>query len=401
MSCVGELLRLEPMMTDRPVYLDNHATTRVDPRVMEVMLPYFCEQYGNAASTSHWYGEVARDAVEAARTQVAALVNASPEDVVFTSGATEANNLAIRGLFASLLRTRRDRPPHLIVNAAEHRAVLDPARRIRRNGGHVTVVSVDSTGQVNTSAIEEALSPDTALVSTMLVNNEVGTINPIEDIADLCHRNGTWLHCDAVQAAGRIPVDFPSPGADLLTLSAHKIYGPKGVGALIRRRDSDRIPLEPLIDGGGHESSLRSGTLPVPLIVGFGESCRIAREERESDATRIKNLRDDLWRRLQCGLDGIQLNGHPTERVGGNLNVSFAGIDGDVLLNAMTKIAVSSGSACTSANPQPSHVLTAMGISDALTRASLRFGLGRFTTEDEIEFAADFVVETVTRLRSK
>ncbi|MBC8290405.1 MAG: cysteine desulfurase [Planctomycetes bacterium] len=386
-------------MPDLPIYLDNHATTRVDPRVLDAMLPYFCEQYGNAASTSHRYGEVARKAVEAARAQVAALVGADADDVVFTSGATEANNLAIKGLFASLLRTEQAARPHLIVNSAEHRAVLDPAKRIRRNGADVTTIAVDECGQVAPDAVEDALRPATALVSTMLVNNEVGTINPVSDIAELCRKNGSLVHCDAVQAAGRIPINFSSLGADLLTLSAHKIYGPKGIGALIRRRDGARIPLEPLIDGGGHESSLRSGTLPVPLIVGFGEACRISLEEGEAETTGIAALRDELWTRLSSGLDGLHLNGHPTERVAGNLNVCFDGIDGDVLLNAMTEIAVSSGSACTSANPQPSHVLIAMGRSDELTRASLRFGLGRFNTQEEIAFAAEFVVSAVMRIR--
>ena len=387
-------------MNKLPIYLDNHATTRVDPRVLEVMLPYFSEQYGNAASTSHVHGEIAREAVEASREQVARLVGVEPDDVVFTSGATEANNLAIKGVLASHLRRQQAERPHLIVNSAEHRAVLDPAKRMRRLGVDVTTVSVDESGQVAPLAIEEALHPGTALVSAMLVNNEVGTINPVSDIAKLCHKYGTLLHCDAVQAAGRIPIDFASLGADLLSLSAHKIYGPKGVGALIRRREGERIPLEPLIDGGGHESSLRSGTLPVPLIVGFGEACRIAAEEGKAESKRIAALRDELWRQLSGNLDGLILNGHPTERVTCNLNVSFEGIDGDVLLNAMTEIAVSSGSACTSANPQPSHVLIAMGRSDALTRASLRFGLGRFNTPEEIEFATEFVVRTVERLRT-
>lgn len=387
-------------MNKLPIYLDNHATTRVDQRVLEVMLPYFSEQYGNAASTSHAYGEVALEAVEAARAQVARLVGAEPEDVVFTSGATEANNLAIKGVLASHLRMQQTERPHLIVNSAEHRAVLDPAKRMRRLGADVTTVSVDECGQVPPEEIEKVLRPGTALVSAMLVNNEVGTINPVSDIANLCRKNGTLLHCDAVQAAGRIPIEFDSLGADLLTLSAHKIYGPKGVGTLIRRRDGERIPIEPQIDGGGHESSLRSGTLPVPLIVGFGEACRIAMEDREAESTRIAGLRDELWNQLSGNLDGIILNGHPTERVAGNLNVSFEGIDGDVLLNAMTEIAVSSGSACTSANPQPSHVLIAMGRSDELTRASLRVGLGRFNTQEEIDFAAEFVIRTVKRLRT-
>lgn len=389
-------------MLQTPVYLDNHATTRVDPRVLDAMLPYFTEQYGNAASLSHRFGDDARGAVDNARAEVAHFVGAPVESVIFTSGATEANNLAIKGLFASLLRGKRalpDEAPHLIVNSAEHRAVLDPAKRLKRNGAAVTTIPVDGFGQVQLPSLTESLRPATRLVSTMFVNNEIGTVNPVQEIAAGCREHGSLLHCDAVQAAGRISIEFESLGADLLTLSAHKIYGPKGVGALIVRRDGKRIPLEPLIDGGGHEGQLRSGTLPVPLIVGFGEACRIAREEGAAESVRIAALRDELWRQLDNGLDGLHLNGHPTERVCGNLNVSFEGVDGDVLMNAMTEIAVSSGSACTSAEPEPSHVLRAIGRSDQLTRASLRFGIGRFNTEEEIAFAAEFVVRTVSELR--
>ena len=390
-------------MINTPVYLDNHATTCVDPRVLDAMLPYFSGKYGNAASISHSFGDEARAAVDQARIHVADLVHASPENVVFTSGATEANNLAIKGLFAAELRNKPPQTqdaPHLIVNAAEHRAVLDPASRLKRHGAAVTTVPVDSSGQVQPESVSAELRPTTRLVSTMLVNNEVGTINPVQTLAASCRENRTLLHCDAVQAAGRIPIDFRQLGADLLTLSAHKMYGPKGIGALILRRDGDRIPLEPLLDGGGHERQLRSGTLPVPLIVGFGEACRIAGEEGPADSRRIRMLRDELWNQLESRLEGVHWNGHPTAHVSGNLNVSFEGIDGDVLMNAMTRVAVSSGSACTSANPQPSHVLQAMGCSDPLTRASLRFGLGRFSTAAEIDFAAGYTVETVLRLRA-
>ncbi|MFP6763204.1 MAG: cysteine desulfurase family protein [Planctomycetaceae bacterium] len=388
-------------MINTPVYLDNHATTCVDPRVLDAMLPYFAGQYGNAASINHSFGEAARDAVDQARHQVADFVHARPENVVFTSGATEANNLAIKGLFTAVLRRNQPQePPHLIVNAAEHRAVLDPASRLQRNGAAVTTLPVDRFGQVQVESVIAGLRPTTRLVSTMLVNNEVGTINPVQQVAASCRENRTLLHCDAVQAAGRIPIDFRQLGADLLTLSAHKMYGPKGIGALILRRDGDRIPLEPLLDGGGHERQLRSGTLPVPLIVGFGEACRIAGEEGPADSRRIRMLRDELWNQLESRLEGVHWNGHPTAHVSGNLNVSFEGIDGDVLMNAMTRVAVSSGSACTSADPRPSHVLQAMGCSDPLTRASLRFGLGRFSTAAEIDFAAGYTVETVLRLRA-
>lgn len=389
-------------MPQSPIYLDNHATTRVDPRVLDAMLPYFSEQYGNAASINHRFGDNAREAVEIARVEIAKLVGATPESVVLTSGATEANNLAIKGIFSPLLRRRvaeSGQAPHLIVNSAEHRAVLDPAKRLKRNGAAVTTVSVNEFGQVSPSTIIEALRPETKLVSVMRANNEIGSINPLPGISRVCRERKVLLHCDAVQAAGRMPIDFADSGIDLLTLSAHKIYGPKGIGALMIRRGEDRIPLEPLIDGGGHEGQLRSGTLPVPLIVGFAEACRIAREDGATESARIVALRDELWQQLSNRLDGLHLNGHPTERICSNLNVSFEGVDGDVLMNAMTEIAVSSGSACTSADPEPSHVLRAIGRSDQLTRASLRFGIGRFNTDEDIAFAADFVVKTVESLR--
>lgn len=386
-------------MVQTPIYLDNHATTRCDSRVVEAMLPYFSETYGNASSISHQFGWDARDAVDQAREQIAALVNSDPRSIILTSGATEASNLAIKGIIQPLLRTSNS-PPHIITNAAEHRATLDPIKRLQRAGADVTVLPVDEFGQVSPAQVADALRDETALVSIMLANNEIGTLNPIPEIATVCRDRGVPLHCDAVQAVGRVPVDAQELGADLISISAHKLYGPKGIGALIVRRGSRQTRPEALLDGGGHENGLRSGTLPVPLIVGFGQACELAYEARFEDPARIESLRDALWMQISDRLDGVQLNGHPTNRLPGNLNVSFEGIDGDVLLNSLTEIAVSSGSACTSADPEPSHVLRAIGRSDQLTRASLRFGIGRFNSREEIDFASVYVVSTISRLRN-
>jgi len=386
-------------MVQVPIYLDNHATTRCDPRVLQAMLPFFSEHYGNAASISHRFGDAARDAVEKAREQVAATVHAPPRSVVFTSGATEANNLAIKGMTASRLRSRVS--VHLVTNSAEHRAVLDPVRRLERAGATLKVVPVDQFGQVDPQSVADSIQSDTALVSIMLANNEIGTINPIDEIATICRERNVALHSDSVQGLGRIPIDFMNSGCDLLSITAHKLYGPKGIGALIVRRGQGRgrLVLEPLFDGGGHENQLRSGTLPVPLIVGFGEACRIAIDTQREEEIRLGELQDRLWNGLQSQLEGLHLNGHPTERLPGNLNVSFEGVDGDALMNSVKDIAVSSGSACTSADPEPSHVLRAIGRSDSLTRASLRFGIGRFNTEDEIDFAVEHVSCVVKQLR--
>jgi cysteine desulfurase len=387
-------------MLHPPIYLDNHATTRCDPRVVEAMLPYFSETFGNASSISHKFGWDAREAVDRSRDQIAALINTDPRSVVFTSGATEASNLAIKGIIQPLLRSSKSRPPHIITSAAEHRATLDPVKRLQRAGAEVTILAVDEFGQVNPQQITDALRDETALVSIMLANNEIGTLNPVADIATVCRSRGVPLHCDAVQAVGRIPVDVEELGADLVSISAHKLYGPKGIGALIVRRGNRLARPEALLDGGGHENGLRSGTLPVPLIVGFGCACQLVGESRAEDAARIECLRDALWMKISTGLDGLHLNGHPTNRLPGNLNVSFEGIDGDVLMNSLTEIAVSSGSACTSADPEPSHVLRAIGRNDQLTRASLRFGIGRFNTREEIDFASEYVVAAVKRLRT-
>ncbi len=381
-------------MADYPVYLDNHATTRVDPRVVDAMVPYFSTHYGNAASINHAFGWEAERAVTAAREQLASVLGVAAKTLIFTSGATESNNIAIKGVLDAA-------PPggHLITNAAEHRAVLDPAKRLQRAGVNVTILPVDEFGRVDPQQVADAIRPETALVSVMAANNEVGTLNPIVEIGTMCQERDVLFHCDAVQAIGRIAFPVGELPIDLLSMSAHKINGPKGIGTLYVRRRSPRIRIQPLFDGGGHENHLRSGTLPVPLIVGFGECCRLAAECRDDEGARIVGLRERLWQGLCDRLDGLHLNGHPDDRLPGNLNLSFEGVDGDALMTGLKRIAVSSGSACTSALPEPSHVLRAMGISDALTRASLRFGIGRFNTDDDIEVAIKEVATMVKRLR--
>jgi len=383
------------------IYLDNHSTTRVDPRVLEAMLPYFCERYGNAASVQHELGAAAADAVERARAQIAALVNCTSRELIFTSGATESNNIALFGVL------RAAGPgSHLVTAAAEHRSILDPARRLKRQGFEVTFIGVDDRGRVDPEQVAQALRPNTALVSVMLANNEVGTINDVARIAALCRSRDVLVHTDAAQAAGRIPVDLAELPVDLLSISAHKIYGPKGVGGLFVRRGDRRIVIEPLVEGGGHERRLRSGTLPVPLIVGMGKAAEIARQSLAEESVRLVALRDRLWHALRNRIEGILLNGPELEpspgdlnRLPGNLNVSFERVDGEALLAGLQGIAVSSGSACSAADPEPSHVLRAMGRSDALTRASLRFGIGRFNTPEEIDRGAEIVAATVDRLR--
>ena len=378
-----------------PVYLDNHSTTRVDPRVVQAMLPYFTEVYGNAASVSHRFGWDAGAAVDKARAQVAATLGCEAREVVFTSGATEANNLAIKGALPHLKR----KGDHLVTATIEHKAVLDPMNRLAREGWNVTLVDPDPTGMVSAEAIEAALTDKTVLVSVMAANNEVGTINPIREIGKLCHDRGILFHTDATQAVGKIPLDVLGDHVDLLSLSAHKMYGPKGVGALYVRRRDPQVRLSPLFDGGGHERGVRSGTLPVPMIVGLGEASVIAMAEMGEESPRILGLRERLHAAIASRVDQIRLNGHPTDRLAGNLNLSFAYVEGEALMMAMRDVAVSSGSACTAAEPEPSHVLRAIGLDEDMARASLRFGLGRFTTAEEVDFAAAAVAEAVGRLR--
>ncbi len=378
-----------------PIYLDNHATTRVDPRVLEAMLPFFGERYGNAASRHHAFGSDAHEAVETAREQVAALIGASPREIVFTSGATEANNLAIKGAAAMVTPDR-----HIVTVATEHHAVLDPCQRLESDGFRVTVLPVDGRGQTTRDQLAAALTEETILVSVMAANNEIGTLQPIREIGRLCKERGVLFHCDAVQAATTLPLDVEDLGIDLLSLSAHKMYGPKGVGALYVRRRGPHVRLRPLLDGGGHERGMRSGTLPVPLIVGFGLACVLSLQERTVEAARLADLRDRLQDGLAERISDMRVNGHPTERLANNLNVSFPGVDGEALLTSLRDVAASSGSACTSASVEPSYVLRALGLSDDLARASLRFGLGRFTTAEEIDYAIDAVASAVERLRA-
>ncbi len=388
----------------RPVYLDYHATTPVDPRVLEHMQPYFTERFGNPGSVGHAYGWEARDAVEAARAQIAQYIGASPREIVFTSGATESNNLALRG---TAERARKGR--HVLSVKTEHRAVLDPLARLARRGFEVTLVDVmpaphRQAGLLDLDRFAAALRPDTYLVSVMLANNEIGVIQPIRLISQLCRERGVLVHCDATQAVGKLPVDVDELGVDLLSFTAHKIYGPKGIGALYVRREPP-VLLQPQIDGGGQERGRRSGTLNVPGIVGFARALELCLAELPGEAQRLAALRDRLYNRLLAALPDTALNGpaldQPGLRLPGNLNVGIRGVDGEALLAALRDVAVSSGSACTSADPEPSHVLRALGVEAAVVRASLRFGLGRFTTEQEVEFAAAYVAEQVQHLRAK
>lgn len=375
------------------IYLDHHATTPCDGRVLEAMLPFFTQQFGNAASRQHAFGWAANDAVERARKQVAVLMGAGSKDVIFTSGATEANNLAIKGA-AKARRAERD---HLVTVATEHQAVLDPMTRLEHEGWHVTVLPVDRLGLLDLAALEQAITPRTALVSVMAANNEIGVLQPIKDAAALAHAKGAWFHTDAVQVAGKLPFDVEALDVDFASLTAHKMYGPKGVGALYVRRKGRAVAAVAEIDGGGHERGLRSGTLNVPGIVGFGRAAAIARDELPAEAARARALRQRLLDGLAAKTEGMTVNGSLDARLPGNLNVSFAGIDGEALLVSLDDIAVSSGAACTAA--EPSHVLMALGLSKDRALASLRFGIGRTTTADEIDYAAAKVSDVVARLR--
>jgi cysteine desulfurase len=375
--------------------MDNNSTTRVDPRVVEEMIPYFSTYFGNAASRHHAFGWKAEEAVERAREQVAQLIGASAREIVFTSGATESNNLALKGA-ASMYRRQGE---HVLTAATEHKAIIDPCKRLEREGFRVTFLPTDRFGRVAPEQIAEALTDRTILVSIMAANNEVGTLSPIREIGRLCKERGVLFHSDAVQAAGKIPIDVEEMGIDLLSLSAHKIYGPKGAGALYIRRRNPHVRLDPLFDGGGHERGMRSGTLAVPNIVGLGKACEICREEMAGESDRLRALCERLRRGIMDRLTDTFLNGHPTDRLPGNVNLSFAHVNGDALLMAMKNVAVSSASACTSASIEPSYVLKAMGVSDELAHSSIRFGLGRFNTEEEVDFAIREVVDAVTRLR--
>ncbi len=380
-----------------PIYMDNHSTTPVDPRVVEVMLPYFTERFGNAASRSHAFGWMAEEAVNVAREQIAALIGGSPGDLVITSGATESDNLAIKGV----ARSYRERGSHIVTCATEHKAVLDSCARLETEGFSVTRLVPGRDGLVSPEQVAGAVTDDTILCSVMHVNNEIGVVQPIAAIAEAvkARREQCLFHCDAVQGIGKLPFDVGAMGVDLVSVSAHKMYGPKGVGALwVRRRP--RIRLIPLLDGGGHERGMRSGTLPVPSVVGFGRACELAGAEMATEAARVGALRDRLWAGISSRLAGVFVNGSMTARVPGNLNVSFDGVDGEALLLSLKEVAVSSGAACTSATLEPSYVLRALGVSDPLAHASIRFGLGRFNTAEEVERVIELVATAVERLRA-
>ena len=384
------------MAVKPPIYLDNHATTPVDPCVVEEMLPYFPEHFGNAASRNHSFGWAAKEAVELARERVADLIGATPKEIIWTSGATESDNLAIKGV----ARYYEKKGKHIVTVATEHKAILDSCHALEREGWEVTYLGVDSEGVISLDELKAAIRADTTLVSVMFANNEIGVVQPIAEIGTICREAGVLFHCDAVQALGRIPVDVKAMKIDLLSISAHKMYGPKGVGALFVRRGRPRVRLQPLIDGGGHERGLRSGTLAVPSLVGLGKAAELARLDLENgEIERVRALRDRLWAGLQENLDELYLNGSWDHRLPNNLNVSFAYVEGEAMMMGIKEIACSSGSACTSASLEPSYVLRAMGVDVELAHTSIRFGLGRFTTDEEIDFALELVTEKVRWLR--
>jgi cysteine desulfurase len=378
-----------------PVYMDNHATTQVDPRVLEAMLPYFTEKYGNAASRNHEFGWKAEEAVENARGQIARLINASPKEIIFTSGATESDNLALKGV-AELHRVKGN---HIVTQATEHKAVLDVCKRLESNGFEITYLPVAKDGLINLDDLRRAITPKTILISIMYANNEIGVVQSIAEIGKIAKQAGVLFHTDAVQAIGKISVDVERDGIDLLSISAHKLYGPKGVGALYVRRKSPRAQLAPMIDGGGHERGLRSGTLNVPGIVGLGKACELCAKEMAEESARMAALRDELKDAILSRLEDVTINGSLDHRLPNNLNLSFAGVEGDALLMGINDVAVSSGSACTSATLEPSHVLSALGVPEELAHSSIRFGLGRFNTAEDVDYVAARVVETVKRLR--
>jgi cysteine desulfurase len=385
-----------------PIYLDNQSTTRIDPRVLEAMLPYLTDDYGNPHSSSHAYGRNAAAAIEQARREIAALIHADPREIVFTSGATEANNLAIKGA-AHFARTYSQSGPsrgHIIALQTEHKCVLESCKELEREGFSVTYMPVEPSGLVSLAALEAAISARTLLVSVMAAHNEIGVIQPLAEIGALCRSNGVLFHSDAAQAFGKIPLDVEAMKIDLLSISGHKIYGPKGIGALyVQRRP--RVRLLPLIDGGGQERGLRSGTLPTPLCVGLGRAAAIAGEEMAEEAERLRRLSDGLLRNLARRLSGLRLNGDAERRLTGSLNLTLSGIPAQALIEACPSIAISTGSACTSASVEPSYVLRALGLSDELANASIRLGLGRFTTAAEVEFAADALAAAASGLTGR
>ncbi|APR85414.1 Cysteine desulfurase [Minicystis rosea] len=379
-----------------PIYMDYHATTPVDPRVLDVMLPYFNDKFGNAASRSHQFGWTAEEAVGVSREKIAALIGAqNPKEIVFTSGATESDNMAIKGV----AQFYKEKGNHIITTVIEHKAVLDTCKRLEKEGYQVTYLPVSKEGLVDPDDVAKALTDKTILVSVMLANNEVGTVQPIAEIGKLTRSRGVLFHTDAVQGIGKTPFDVEKMNVDLASITAHKMYGPKGVGALYVRRSKPRVRIVASMDGGGHEFGMRSGTLNVPGIVGFGKAAEIMKEEGVEEAKRIFALRERLRGRLQASLDALQINGSLERRLPGNLNISFSFVEGEALMMAIKEVAVSSGSACTSASLEPSYVLHAMGVGDDLAHSSIRFGIGRFNTEEEVDYVADLVIRKVSKLR--
>lgn len=378
-----------------PIYMDNHATTPVDPRVLQEMIPYFTDKFGNAASRNHAFGWVAEEAVETARERIAKLIGATNKEIIFTSGATESNNLAIKGV----AEMYGEKGNHIITAVTEHKAVLDTCKRLEKYGYRVTYLPVQKDGLIDLDDLKRAFDERTILVTIMAANNEIGVLQPIEEIGKLCRERGVIFHSDATQAVGKMPVDVNKQGIDLVSISAHKMYGPKGVGVLYVRRKNPRVQLSPGIDGGGHERGMRSGTLNVPGIVGLGKACAIATDDMPKEASHLAGLRNRLKDKIMSRLDEVYINGSMENRLPGNLNISFAYVEGESLLMGINDVAVSSGSACTSATLEPSYVLKALGTGDELAHSSIRFGLGRFNTAAEVDYVADRVCETVERLR--
>jgi cysteine desulfurase len=382
-----------------PLYMDNHATTPLDPRVLEAMLPYFSAKFGNAASRNHAFGWEAEKAVENAREQIAKLIGATAREIIFTSGATESNNLAIKGI----AEMYREQGNHIITQATEHKAVLDTCKKLEKMGYRVTYLPPQADGLIDLEELKRAIVTEgpgkTILVSIMFANNEIGVVQPIAEIGEICHEAGVIFHTDAVQAVGKIPVDVKTMNIDVLSLSAHKLYGPKGVGALYVRRRNPRVQITEQINGGGHERGMRSGTLNVPGIVGLGKACEICGEEMEAESARLSELRDYLRAKLENALDYVQVNGNMEHHLPGNLNMSFVYVEGESLLMGINDIAVSSGSACTSATLEPSYVLKALGLGDDVAHSSIRFGLGRFNTKAEVDYVADKLIDVVLKLR--
>ncbi|MBV8207354.1 MAG: IscS subfamily cysteine desulfurase [Acidobacteria bacterium] len=378
-----------------PIYMDNHATTPVDPRVLEEMLPYFTDKFGNSASRNHVFGWTAEEGVEQARERIARLIGATTKEIVFTSGATESDNLAIKGA----AEMYREKGNHVITAVTEHKAVLDTCKRLEKYGYRVTYLPVQKNGLIDLDDLKRAIDDKTILVTIMAANNEIGVLQPVAEIGKLCHERGVLFHSDATQAVGKVPMDVQKMNIDIMSISGHKMYGPKGVGALYVRRKNPRVQLAAIIDGGGHERGMRSGTLNVPGIVGLGKACSIAQEEMPAEIKRLGGLRDRLKERIMGRLDEVFVNGTMEHRLPNNLNISFAYVEGESLLMGINDIAVSSGSACTSATLEPSYVLKALGTGDDLAHSSIRFGIGRFNTEAEVDYVADRVVETVNRLR--